>query len=32
MDAERNGEVQNGFTSCFAPQTGSVGIFLHVVD
>ena len=31
-DAERNGEVQNGFTSCFAGQTGSVSIFLPVID
>ena len=31
-DAERNGEVQNGFTSCFAHQTGSAHIFLSVID
>ena len=31
-DAERNGEVQNGFTSCFARQTGSAHIFLPVID
>ena len=31
-DAERNGEVQNGFTSCFACQTGSASIILPVID
>ena len=31
-DAERNGEVQNGFTSCFARQTGIASIFLPVID
>ena len=31
-DAERNGEVQNGFTSCFARQTGTASIFLPVID
>ena len=31
-DAEHNGEVQNGFTSCFASQTGSASIFLNVID
>ena len=32
MDAERNGEVRNGFISCFARQTGSAHIFLPAID
>ena len=32
LDPERNGEVKNGVTSCFAPVTGSASIFLPVID
>ena len=31
-DAERNGEVQNGLTSCFVRQAGIASIFLPVID
>ena len=32
LDAERDGKVKNGITSCFAPQTGSSSIVLPVID
>ena len=31
-DDKHNGDIQNGFTSCFAGQTGSASVFLPVIE